>query len=314
MKSPVASSSISAAVDGLGVELPVEAFQCLVFGEVRITNPALDDAFTLLHGLAAEEPIQQLQMRPAALLGLAEHVVQLVLGDQHAQRLQVLENSLTRHRRRRRRRRLRRVLRLSLITVVVVAALSWAAPFSALSSPRFSASSFAFCSFAASRASLGLIVQKFLVVLAATGAYRIVAQQRLQLLLLFLGQGVQRRFGSGPDGQNPLDGTPRVGTIAHRALDRRQQIVTVIRLQQGQNLMGFVFAVAAMLDQAFQETDGHRPQLFIALFQHLVFLLAVVTGLMFLLQMSLPDQMPCEQRMPRDLFDLRAIDDQFLVR
>ena len=77
------------AVDCRGVELPVETFQRFVCGEVRITNPPLNDSFTLLYGLSAEESIQQLQMGPAALLGFAQYVIQLFLLERHSKRLQV---------------------------------------------------------------------------------------------------------------------------------------------------------------------------------------------------------------------------------
>jgi hypothetical protein len=50
------------AVEGLGVELPIEAFQGFVLGEVCLLDATLDGTFAASVGLLADELIEKVQM------------------------------------------------------------------------------------------------------------------------------------------------------------------------------------------------------------------------------------------------------------
>ena len=60
------------AVESLGVELPIEAFQGFIFGEVCFPDAALDGTFTASVGLLADELIEKVQMREILFFGFRE--------------------------------------------------------------------------------------------------------------------------------------------------------------------------------------------------------------------------------------------------
>ena len=58
-------------VDTLGIEEPIEAFQCFDFSEAGVSNSSFDCPLATLIGLGTDQLFQKLQRTPALLLGLA---------------------------------------------------------------------------------------------------------------------------------------------------------------------------------------------------------------------------------------------------
>ena len=86
------------AGDG-GIEVPVEGVQRQRFAEVGVLDEAFDAALAAQAGLVGEEPMQELQVRPAGVLGLLQDLVELVGGHGDAQGREVGEDPVTQGRR-----------------------------------------------------------------------------------------------------------------------------------------------------------------------------------------------------------------------
>jgi hypothetical protein len=102
------------------IEVPVEGTERFRVAEVGILDAACDAAGAALAGLIGEQAVQEVEMRPAGLLGFGQGGVELVGGDGEAQRSEVGEDLVTPVRRRGRTFLLRLVaVRLLLGTVVL---------------------------------------------------------------------------------------------------------------------------------------------------------------------------------------------------
>ena len=112
MKSPWARASICSAGNGR-VEVPVEGAQRQCFAEVGILDEAFDAALAAQAGLIGEQAVQELQVRAAAVFGVAQGGVELVGGHRDAQGGEVGEDLLTQARGRGRCRRVRLVVFLA---------------------------------------------------------------------------------------------------------------------------------------------------------------------------------------------------------
>ena len=96
-------------LDGLGVEIPIEAGQGLDFGEVSLADAACGAALAAQAGLIGDEAVQELQVGAAVLGSLGQSSVQVRGHQGNAEHREVGQNAFTQvlpWRRRRRRGRL----------------------------------------------------------------------------------------------------------------------------------------------------------------------------------------------------------------
>ncbi len=63
-------------VKGLGIELPVEAFQGFVLGEVCFPDATLDRTFAASVGLLADELIEEVEIRELLFFGFRKQYIQ----------------------------------------------------------------------------------------------------------------------------------------------------------------------------------------------------------------------------------------------
>jgi hypothetical protein len=73
------------AVEGLGVELPVEAFQGFVLSEVCFPDALLNGTFAASVGLLADELIEKIQMREILFSGFREQYIQRFGSERNTQ-------------------------------------------------------------------------------------------------------------------------------------------------------------------------------------------------------------------------------------
>ena len=77
------------------VEVPVEGAQRQGFAEVGVLDETFDAALAAQAGLIGEQAMQELQVRPAGVLGLLQGVVELLGGHGDAQGGEVGEDLVT---------------------------------------------------------------------------------------------------------------------------------------------------------------------------------------------------------------------------
>ena len=82
------------AVDGFGIEVPVEAFQRHRFAEAGLANAAFDRPLAAEVGLGAEHVREEFQRAPPLLLRLGQRGIQFVCRQGDSQRLEVSEDAL----------------------------------------------------------------------------------------------------------------------------------------------------------------------------------------------------------------------------
>jgi hypothetical protein len=80
------------AVEGFGVELPIEAFQGFIFGKVRFPDATLDGTFAASAGLLAEELIEKVQMREILFFGFGEQYIQRFGSERNTQNAKWLKH------------------------------------------------------------------------------------------------------------------------------------------------------------------------------------------------------------------------------
>ena len=83
------------AVKGLGVELPVEAFQGFVLSEVRFPDAPLNGTFAASVGLLADELIEKIQMREILFFGFREQYIQRFGSERNTQSRKVAQAPIT---------------------------------------------------------------------------------------------------------------------------------------------------------------------------------------------------------------------------
>src|SRR3990172_2997275 len=83
------------AIDGGGIELPVEGFQVPGFSKASLADAVLDAAFAPLVGLLADQGFEEFQMREVFALGLSRGRVELLGGQGNLQHLEVFEKTIT---------------------------------------------------------------------------------------------------------------------------------------------------------------------------------------------------------------------------
>ena len=115
-------------------------------------------------------------------------------------------------------------------------------------------------------------LEEFLVIGRRARPDRSVIGQAGAILIV---QALQRRPGTGLDGQDPLQGVARERVITHRALDSRQHVIAAVQAEKTQHLAGLALAVAMSAEQAFQEAQRRFTQLTKSLAEHLFLLFRV---------------------------------------
>ena len=83
------------AVEGLGVELPVEAFQGFVLSEVRFPDAPLNGTFAASGGLLADELIEKIEIRELLFFGFREQYIQRFRPHRDTQSRKVVQAPIT---------------------------------------------------------------------------------------------------------------------------------------------------------------------------------------------------------------------------
>ena len=94
------------AVDGRGVERPVEILQILVLVELGVSNPPFHGPPAAARRRLAEDQFQEAQVRQPLLLGARQRRIERLRGDRHLEGRQVAQNPFTKVGCKARRRRL----------------------------------------------------------------------------------------------------------------------------------------------------------------------------------------------------------------
>ena len=76
---------------------------------------------------------------------------------------------------------------------------------------------------------------------------------------ILLVQALQRRPGTGLDGQDPLQGVARERVITHRALDGRQHVFAPVEAEKTQHLAGLALAIAMSRSKPSRKRSAGSP-------------------------------------------------------
>ena len=132
------------------------------------------------------------------------------------------------------------------------------------------------------------------------------------MLAFLLGQAGQDALGSGGGGQDAFDGRQRIGAETAGTLQGGQPVRTLITGQQGQEVLGLVFALAVVADQFVKEATGHRSQLGEALLQQGIALLGILQGMVAGADLPLRGECPRQQAMLGDILQVWPIDEDLV--
>ena len=133
------------------------------------------------------------------------------------------------------------------------------------------------------------------------------------MLAFLFGQAGQDALGFGVGGQDALHGSQGIGAEAMGSFQGSQPVGPLIVGQQCQDVLGLVFALTLLGEQAVKEALRRRSQFLEAFVQHGQAFALVRASRMDGANLPLAGDGTRQQGMPGDFLDRGAVDDDFML-